>query len=72
MPTEKLGWLLTLLKDYLLYKMFYHSVSSNGQLRRNINSITQIWLIYNSLQYSCVSNPDMSCKDMGGLITKNF
>lgn len=51
MQIEKLGCLLTLLKDYFPYKIFHHKIVSNGQLQWNIRNNTQIWLICNSLEY---------------------
>lgn len=38
--TEKWGWLLTLLKDYLFYKIFYHKIASNGQLQKKTLKIS--------------------------------
>ena len=54
--TEKWGWLVTLLKDYLFYKIFYHKIASNGQLQKNIKNIVYFWFIVNSLEYVCLNN----------------
>lgn len=51
MQTEKSGCLLPLLKDSFLYKIFHHKIASNGQVQWNIRNSTQIWFIYNCLEY---------------------